>query len=340
MRPAVDVFVPNRDYARWLPACIDSALSQEGVDVRVVVVDNASKDDSVAVVEQYAERDARVTLVRHAEDRGLIASLSEGLAWCSAPYAVNLSADDRLTPGALARATRLMAQHPELGFVYGPAVLHREGDREPRVVQHGPVHRTWSGQRWLGQVASTGKNPVFRPEVLMRTELAQQVGYDAELPLCPDFGMWLGLAARAPVGPLLGGRQAIYRLHPTSMMHTQSWTQGLEGRWRACVHLVERDGALLDRPEAFLAGAARSIALDAVRTVELFSDWGRRSAVPADDLLAFAQRLWPQVVLSRAWAACERSERRSRRSPVRLGHLVTHKLHSELRERLRRERGL
>ena len=173
----------------------------------------------------------------------------------------------------------------------------------------------------------------------MRTDLAQEVGYAAELPQCPDFGMWLGLAARAPVGHLLGARQAVYRLHPTSMMHTQSWTQSLESRWRACTLLVERDGARLEQPEAFLAAAARSLALEAVRTVELFTDWDRRSQVPADEMLRFAQRLWPQVVLSRAWASCARAERRPRRSPVRLSHRVGHKVRSELRERLRRERG-
>jgi glycosyltransferase involved in cell wall biosynthesis len=169
MRPSVDVHVPNRDYGRWLPACLDSVLTQDGVDVRVVVVDNASKDDSVAVVEAYAERDRRVSLVRHAQDQGLIASLSEGLAWCSAEYTVNLSADDRLTPGSLARATAFMAQRPDAGLVYGPAVLHREGTAEPRIVQRGPLPRTWSGSRWLAQVARTGKNPVFSPEALVRT---------------------------------------------------------------------------------------------------------------------------------------------------------------------------
>jgi hypothetical protein len=339
MRPSVDVHVPNRDYGRWLPACLDSVLTQDGVDVRVVVVDNASKDDSVAVVEAYAERDRRVSLVRHAQDQGLIASLSEGLAWCSAEYTVNLSADDRLTPGSLARATAFMAQRPDAGLVYGPAVLHREGTAEPRIVQRGPLPRTWSGSRWLAQVARTGKNPVFSPEALVRTGLAQEVGYSAELSLCPDFGMWLGLAARAPVGHLLGARQAVYRLHPTSMMQTQSWTASLESRWRACTLLVERDGARLDRPEVFLARTARALALEAVRTVELFTDWGRRSALPADEMLALAQRLWPQVVLTRAWTGCERSARRARRSPVRMGHLVGHKVHSDLRERLRRERG-
>ena len=339
VRPAVDVFVPNRDYSRYLPQCLDSVLGQEGVDVRVLVVDNASTDGSIEVAERYQERDARVSLLRHPEDRGLVTSLQEGLDWCRAEFALNLSADDQLTPGSLSRAVRLLEARPDLGFVYGPAVRHRDGAEPSHVRQYGSAHKVWAGQQWLHHTARTGKNPVFSPEVLLRTAPAQAVGYHHELPLCPDLGMWLGLAARAPVGHLRGARQALYRLHPSSMMHTQGWVAALEGRWRAYTLLVERDAAHVARPEQLLAEAARSLALEAVGTVELFTDWGRRGQLPDSDMLAFAQRLWPDVVASSAWRACERAQQRPRWSPVRLGHLVGHKAHSEAREFLRRQLG-
>jgi glycosyltransferase involved in cell wall biosynthesis len=315
VRPAVDVFVPNRNYAQWLPSCLDSLLAQEGVDLRVLVVDNASKDDSVEVVERYRRRDARVQLLRHEQDEGLLTSLNEGLQWCRAPYAMNLSADDALTPGALARATRLMTRRPEVGFVYGTALLHDDGTPLPKVRQYGPVHRVWDGRAWVQRCARTGKNPVFSPEAVMRTSLAQDVGFSPELQLCPDFGMWLGLAARAPVGHLTGARQAVYRLHPLSMMHTQGWTAGLEARWHA-FELVARDPHLSSGDgDAVLHAAARAMAVEAVRVVELHTDWGRRSLVPADELLALAQRLWPGVVTTSAWSACRRAEQRSDSHP-------------------------
>ena len=56
----------------------------------------------------------------HATNRGHIATYNEGLLeWADGDYSVLMSADDRLTPGALRRATDLLDAHPGVGFVYG-----------------------------------------------------------------------------------------------------------------------------------------------------------------------------------------------------------------------------
>ena len=338
-RPAVDVFVPNRNYAHWLSACLDSVLSQEGVDVRVLVVDNASTDGSVALVEQAVARDPRVQLLRHERDLGLVQSLEEGLAWCRAEYAVNVSADDVLTPGSLARATGLLDARPEVGFVYGPAVLHREGRPAPDVRQRGCVSRVWDGDWWLGRCLATAKNPVFSPEVVMRTETAQRVGYSSELPRCADLGMWLGLAARSSVGHLRGSRQAVYRLHAGSMMGTQGLLEDVQSRWQAFSIIAEQDAVRAAHPGA-LRVAEQALAVEAVRTVEKLIDWRRDTPEVQTELLAFAEQLWPQVRQAAVWQSMERARVRPVLSPVRLGHLVLHKASYETRERARRERGV
>src|SRR5438067_2341316 len=118
---SVDVIVPCYKYGRFLRESVESVLDQDGVDVRVLIIDDASVDDTRDVGRALAE-DPRVEYRRHAVNRGHIATYNEGIDWASADYALLLSADDMLTPGAFSRATRLMDEHPEIGFTFGRGV--------------------------------------------------------------------------------------------------------------------------------------------------------------------------------------------------------------------------
>ena len=119
-RPTVSVVVPCYRYGHFLPECVGSILDQEGVDVRVLVIDDASPDDSAQAARRLAAADARVEVRVHEVNRGHIATYNEGLLdWADGDYSVLISADDVLAPGALARATAVLEEHPEIGFVYG-----------------------------------------------------------------------------------------------------------------------------------------------------------------------------------------------------------------------------
>ena len=115
----VDVFVPCYRYGRFLETCVGSILSQEGVDVRVLILDDASPDETESVGRRLERADSRVEYRRHAVNAGHIATYNEGIAWATADYVQLLSADDVLTPGALARITRVMDAHPEVTLGYG-----------------------------------------------------------------------------------------------------------------------------------------------------------------------------------------------------------------------------
>ena len=78
-RPTVGVVIPAYNYARYLRECVDSVLAQRDVDVRVLIVDDCSSDETPALCAELAA-DPRVTFIRHERNRGHIASVNEGLA--------------------------------------------------------------------------------------------------------------------------------------------------------------------------------------------------------------------------------------------------------------------
>ena len=118
---SVSVVIPCYKYGHYLEEAVGSVLDdQDGVDVRVLIIDDASPDDSAEVARKIAARDPRVEVIVHAANKGNIATYNEGLLeWADGDYCLLLSADDRLTPGALRRARDLLDAHPNVGFVYG-----------------------------------------------------------------------------------------------------------------------------------------------------------------------------------------------------------------------------
>src|SRR5262249_46634377 len=100
---SVSVVIPCYKYGHFLEDVIGSVLDdQEGVDVRVLIIDDASTDDGAQVARKIAARDPRVGGNGHARNQGNIATFNEALLDCTdGHYCTLVSADDRLTPGAL-----------------------------------------------------------------------------------------------------------------------------------------------------------------------------------------------------------------------------------------------
>jgi glycosyltransferase involved in cell wall biosynthesis len=113
-RPAadltVDVVVNNFNYARFLPAAIDSALAQSHERLRTIVVDDGSSDDSREVLRGYEDR---VDLVLK-ENGGQASALNAGMERSQGDVVIFLDADDVLHPEAAARAAAAFAADEEV----------------------------------------------------------------------------------------------------------------------------------------------------------------------------------------------------------------------------------
>lgn len=304
---SVDVVVPCYRYGRFLRQCVDSVLGQSGrggPEVRVLVIDDASPDETPDVAADLVARDERVTYVRHRVNRGHIATYNEGLLdWASADYALLLSADDYLLPGALARATALMDRRPEVGFTFGPAVELRPGDPPPAASSNGDPGRVLGGRAYIE--ASGAHNPVPTATAVVRTEVQKRLGgYRRDLPHAGDMEMWLRFAAHGSVG-VFATPQAVYRRHDRNM------SLAYVGRERVTLADLEQRAAAF---AAFLDGPARglpdlprlrartigALAREAVWAAHAAFETGRPDACRA--FADFATALYPEVRSSRPWA--------------------------------------
>jgi Glycosyl transferase family 2 len=105
---AVDIVINNYNYARFLPAAIESALVQTHPAVNVIVVDDGSTDESGQILDRYADR---VTLVRK-ENGGQASALNAGFERCDGEIVIFLDADDTLHAQAAATVAEALNANP------------------------------------------------------------------------------------------------------------------------------------------------------------------------------------------------------------------------------------
>ena len=292
------MIVPCYKYGRYLEESVGSALhGQDGVDVRVLIIDDASPDDSADQARALAARDPRVQVLVHPRNRGHIATYNEGLLeWAEGDYCALLSADDRLTPGALSRAAALLDAHPEVGFCYGHPLRFQHGGPLPEARTEGRGWSVWDGQWWLRRHFERGHGCITSPEVVVRTKLQRQVGgYDPGLPHSGDIEMWMRLAAHADVGYLRGVDQAYYRVHGANMSTTDFGGQldDLRQRKAAFEAVLARCGGQIKDGDELDGLVHRTLARQALRRALRAYDRGRTRQVPVEELVEFAQQCWP-----------------------------------------------
>ena len=331
--PRLDVIVPCYDYADLLTSCVTSVLAQDGVEVRVLVIDDASPDHTATVAEGLARSDSRVEVVRHDHNRGHLATFNHGLELVEADFVSLVSADDVVYPGALRRATQTLVTHESLGFVYGRAVGFSTRPPRARTGWSSTVHHR--GDHWVRLRCRRGVNVISSPEVVVRTEVHRRVGgYEASLPHTADLHLWLRLASVADVAFLAGRPQAGYRIHSRSLQRTvhagprldiaerlemfrhlqrHAWADRLEGlEW---LDLAQRALA----SEAF-ERAARALERRDVDDAEAFAALGYAARADPSDLHAHRRyerrrrRFHPVSVLSAG------AQRRVKRSGAGLRH--------------------
>src|SRR6185437_11695937 len=188
--PRVTVVVPCYNYGHFLPACVASALDQEGVDVDVIIVDDASPDGSAEIARRLAAADPRVSLIQHESNRRHLVTYNDGFRAATGTYLVQLSADDLLPKNSLVRAVAMLQAMPSLGFVYGYAAHFR--GTPPRATSAVRSWVTWSGRDWVAERCRSGYNVIQTTEVVMRASVVRDVGYyRLDLPHSGDLELWM-----------------------------------------------------------------------------------------------------------------------------------------------------
>ena len=299
--PTISVIVPCYNYGHFLEGCVASVLAQEGVAVRVLILDDRSTDASADVAERVAGADDRIELRVHTTNMGFVGTANEGLDWARGDYVLILSADDLLAPGALRRAATVLERQTNIGMVYGRAVYAQEGRPLPTPSARRLGTGVWSGGDWVRLRCRAGHNCVSAPTAVVRNSVQHEVGgYDPACRHAHDLNMWLRIAAVSDVAHVRA-HQAIYRVHAASLSHSlEGPLVDLRERRIAFEAFFATGASGLDRALPLRAVAARELARQALWLASRTIDRGEEGPL-TKEFIDFALDTYPNSRGLREW---------------------------------------
>lgn len=201
----ISVVLPTFNGSRYLAESLDSILAQTYPHWELIVVDDASTDETSDIIARYSGCDGRIRYVRHEQNRRLPAALNTGFAVSRGAYLSWTSDDNRYHPQALATMAGVLDARPEVDFVYaGFDIMDDSG----QIISH---HRAQPPDAFLRGETS---NACF----LYRRDVYERLGgYAEDVFLAEDYDYWLRV--------LLSGYQMLalaetlyeYRRHERSL---------------------------------------------------------------------------------------------------------------------------
>ena len=222
--PLVSICIPSYKGAAYLQETIESVLQQSYSHFELWVVDDASPDDTAAVVARFD--DPRIRFVRNPRNLGPEGNWNRCLEVATGKYYKLLPQDDLLSPDSLAEHVAILEADVggEIALVFGSRlVIDHRSRRIFRRGLPGSQGNRIDGRKLVRRCVAAGTNLIGEPgNGLIRRTLAARIGrYDTEHPYLVDLDYWFRALAFGDAY-YTGKRSSCFRISPSS------WSVALE----------------------------------------------------------------------------------------------------------------
>lgn len=147
--PEITLALPVFNGANFIKDALDSIVGQSFTDFELIVCDNASEDDTCAIVQQYAANDSRIELIRNPRNIGASANYNLGFKHGRGKYLKWCAHDDTLSPNYLEACIGVMDANPDVALAFGSTlgitgqneIVSPVGDETPSLDSNEPAKR-------------------------------------------------------------------------------------------------------------------------------------------------------------------------------------------------------
>lgn len=155
----VSVLINTYNYGHFVSDAVASALAQSHVPDEIIVVDDGSTDETLAVLTEKVGNNPKVKVI-HQRNSGQLAAFVAGFENATGDFILMLDADDTYAPAHVANVVRAFGDQPDVDFVF---TAHRQFGEGHEIVLRAPSNRalgisvigTLARTRWIGSVTST-----------------------------------------------------------------------------------------------------------------------------------------------------------------------------------------
>jgi glycosyltransferase involved in cell wall biosynthesis len=227
--PLVTICIPTYNGAEFIAEALDSAIQQTYANLEIIVSDDASKDETLSIVDSYKTKTLIPIYIHSHRPKGIGANWNNGVRKSNGAYIKFLFQDDVLLPHCIEDMMRLMLSNPKVGLVYCKRVLIYESltpKIEAFIDYYGNVHSYWdsidlksgvlAGRVYLKdrQLLNSPKNKIGEPtNVLLNRDCFKTIGYfSEELQQALDSDYWYRVMTTYDIG-FINENLSKFRLH-------------------------------------------------------------------------------------------------------------------------------
>lgn len=182
INPQISVIMPAYNAAKFISKSIESILSQTYKDFELIILNDASTDNTLEIIEKYAKDDPRIRVIKNKENLYIAANRNKGIKNATGKYIVWQDADDIAYPTRLEELYKFMEQNPKVGICGTYLEVFDE-----------------TGQTHIREYLTSDKelrarifrySPVSQPAAIIRSECFKKVGdYNLDMPPAEDIEM-------------------------------------------------------------------------------------------------------------------------------------------------------
>jgi len=224
-QPLVSIITPSFNQAKYLEETIRSVLNQSYQNIEYIIIDGASTDGSVKIINKYEKQLAAWVSEK---DQGQTDAINKGFALAKGEIIGWLNSDDTFLPDMVKEAVQFLEDHPEIGLVYGNANYI---DGSGKTIGKFPAAQTSFEKLKQGYVHIPQQAALFRKAFWDRVGPLDPTFYFAM-----DYDLWVRLAA-------VSGVQYIPQLWANFRLHSDAKTISADDRcWPEMLRVHYRDG--------------------------------------------------------------------------------------------------
>lgn len=188
--PMVSIIVPVYQVSEYVERCLKSVMNQTYRDIECIIVDDATKDDSVEKCEKLIEGyqgSIRFVILHHERNRGLSAARNTGTDAATGEYLYYLDSDDEITPNCIEKLMSYVIEDDSIEMVQGRYLRKEDGKEvlgksdEVRILSNDEARNLFLHWRKL--------NYTVWNKLLKRSFLIENQLYNREGLLCEDL-LW------------------------------------------------------------------------------------------------------------------------------------------------------
>jgi glycosyltransferase involved in cell wall biosynthesis len=195
----VSVVMPSHNHGNFIMDALTSVLNQDFADYELVIIDDASKDNSVEIINKFiiSHPELRIHFLVHEKNLGAVATLNKLIQLAEGKYIALINSDDVWLPNKLKLQVEILDHESNVGAVFTQAVITNE---QLKVLGFADLpfadvfkKRNQTQGKWLRDFFING-NSLCHPSILIRKRVYEELGlYDPRLYQLPDFDYWIKL---------------------------------------------------------------------------------------------------------------------------------------------------